>query len=130
MVYRDSGAKGQLSREGHHRIFLQKHLEPWVDGRDWRIVLADDCTSHRGDNVFEFCWSRGYVYLLHGAGSTPVGQTVDTDLNEHVRKEYGQKEQAQTFSPSATCKPTKLSEYKQRFQCSSQQLRVYEQLVA
>ena len=62
------------------------------EGRDWRIILADDCTSHRGDNVFEFCWSRGCIYLLHGAGSTPVGQTVDTDLNEYVCKDYGEKE--------------------------------------
>ena len=52
------GPKGSY-RERDIIEFLKKHLEPWRAGRDWRIVLADDCTAHRGDNVFEFCWSRG-----------------------------------------------------------------------
>ena len=37
-------------------------------------------------------WAHGYIFILHGGGSTPVSQTVDTDLNEFVRKEYGEKE--------------------------------------
>ena len=27
--------------------------------------------------------------MVHGGGATPVAQTPDTDLNEHVRREYG-----------------------------------------
>ena len=30
--------------------------------------------------------------MCHGGGCTPVGQTPDTDLNQHVRREYGMKE--------------------------------------
>ncbi len=29
---------------------------------------------------------------MHGGGATPVAQTPDTDLNEHVRRDYGNKE--------------------------------------
>ena len=85
------GPKGSY-RERDIIEFLQKHLEPWREGRDWRIMLADDCTAHRSANVFELCWAHGYIFILHGGGSTPVAQTVDTDLNEFVRKEYGEKE--------------------------------------
>ena len=30
--------------------------------------------------------------MVHGGGCTPVAQTPDTDLNEHVRRGYGHKE--------------------------------------
>ena len=30
--------------------------------------------------------------MIHGGGATPVCQTCDTDLNEHVRRDYGNKE--------------------------------------
>jgi hypothetical protein len=72
--------------------FLRKHLEVWKEGRDWRILLADDYSAHKSDNVWSLCWQRGYIILIHGGGATPVGQTVDTDLNEHVRRQYGNKE--------------------------------------
>ena len=85
------GPKGSY-RERDIIELLQKHLEPWGEGRDWRIMLADDCTAHRSANVFELCWVHGYIFMLHGGGSTPVAQTVDTDLNEFVRKDYGEKE--------------------------------------
>ena len=72
--------------------FLEKHLEPWGEGRQWKILLADDFSAHKTDNVWALCWSRGYILLIHGGGVTPVGQTPDTDLNEHVRRNYGDKE--------------------------------------
>ena len=62
------------------------------EGRQWKILLADDFSAHKTDNVWALCWSRGYVLLIHGGGVTPVGQTPDTDLNEHVRRSYGNKE--------------------------------------
>ena len=68
--------------------FLNKHLEPWKPGRDWRIILADDFAPHKSANVRRACWNNGYVLLVHGGGATPVVQTVDTDLNEHVRRAY------------------------------------------
>ena len=33
-----------------------------------------------------------YVLIIHGGGATPVAQTPDTDLNEDVRRLYGNKE--------------------------------------
>ena len=55
-------------------------------------MLADDYSAHKSDNVWQLCWSRGYILLIHGGGNTPVAQTPDTDLNEHVRREYGNQE--------------------------------------
>ena len=72
--------------------YMKKHLEEWHEGRDWRILLADDFSAHKTENVFQLAWSRGYVLLVHGGGATPVSQTCDTDLNEHVRRDYGAEE--------------------------------------
>ena len=72
--------------------FLKTHLEPWYEGRDWRILLVDDYSAHRTDNVWLLAWERGYILLLHGGGATPVAQTPDTDLNEHVKRLYASKE--------------------------------------
>ena len=85
------GPKGSY-REHDIIAWLNKHLEAWVEGRDWRIYMCDDYASHKTDNVWNLCWSRGYIRVLHGGGATPFGQTCDTDLNEHVRKDYGCKE--------------------------------------
>ena len=85
------GRKGSY-REHDIIAFLQKHLEPWRPGRDWRILLCDDYSAHKSINVWNLCWSRGYIRLCHGGGTTPVVQPPDTDLNQHVRREYGKKE--------------------------------------
>ena len=85
------GPKGSY-REHDIIAFLQKHLEPWRPGRDWRILLCDDYSAHKSINVWNLCWSRGYIRLCHGGGTTPVVQPPDTDLNQHVRREYGKKE--------------------------------------
>ena len=85
------GPKGSY-REHDVIEFLQKHLEEWTEGREWRVILADDYAAHKSDNVWSLCWSRGYILHIHGGGATPVGQTPDTDLNEHVRRSYGDKE--------------------------------------
>jgi len=79
-------------REQDVITFLKKHLEEMSEGRDWRILLADDFSAHKTANVWNLCWSRGYVLLILGGGSTPVMQTCDTDLNEHVRRLYGIRE--------------------------------------
>jgi hypothetical protein len=85
------GPKGSY-REYDIIAWLEKHLETWNDGRDWRIYLCDDYSCHKTDNVWNLCWSRGYIRLTHGGGVTPVAQTPDTDLNEHVRRAYAKKE--------------------------------------
>ena len=47
-------------------------------------AVADD------ENLWGLCGWRGCILVCLGAG--PVGQTVDTDLHEHVRHAYGEKE--------------------------------------
>ena len=88
-----------VSEKGSYREhdvieFLKKHLEEWKPGRQWRILFADDMRAHKTENVWNLCWERGYILILHGGGATPVAQTPDTDLNEHVRRLYGNKEAA------------------------------------
>ena len=73
---------------------LKAHLEEWKEGRDRQIIFADWYSAHRSENVFELWRSRGYVLILHGGGATPVAQTPDTDLNEEVRRLYGNRESA------------------------------------
>jgi hypothetical protein len=85
------GPKGSY-REYDIIAWMQKHLEPWSPGRDWRIYLCDDYSAHKTKNVWNLCWSRGYIRHVHGGGCTPYAQTCDTDCNEHVRREYGKKE--------------------------------------
>ena len=36
--------------------FLDKHLEPWKEGRDWRAFVADDYAAHKSEKTFVFCW--------------------------------------------------------------------------
>ncbi len=55
-------------------------------------MFADAATQHMTDNVRRLCWSRGYVIIIHGGGATPVAQTPDTDLNQHIRRMYVAKE--------------------------------------
>ena len=42
--------------------------------------------------VFALCWPRRYVFIPHGGGVTPVVQTPDIDLNQHVKREYTDRE--------------------------------------
>ena len=68
--------------------FLDRHLPAWGPGRGWRLMLADAFAAHDTENVKRLAWSRGYVFMLIGGGATSVAQTCDTDLNQHVRREY------------------------------------------
>ena len=87
------------SEKGSYRqadvlAFLERHL-PKVDepqSRRWRIIMADDYSAHLSPTVFALCWSRRYVFIPHGGGVTPVVQTPDTDLNQHVKRQYTDRE--------------------------------------
>jgi hypothetical protein len=68
--------------------FLETHLPPMSGSRRWRIIWADDFSAHLSPQVFRLCWSRGYVFMAHGGGVTPVTQTCDTDLNQPVKRDY------------------------------------------
>jgi hypothetical protein len=87
------GPKGSY-REHDIIIWLDRHLELLTPGREWRLIFLDDYVCHKTQNVWNLCWSRGYVRVVHGGGTTPIAQTPDTDLNEHTRREYGEKESA------------------------------------
>ena len=43
-------------REGDVIAFLGKHLDPWKEGRDWRIILADDYSAHRELRTCSYCF--------------------------------------------------------------------------
>jgi hypothetical protein len=88
-----SWASTTTSEKASYRVddildFLERHLPAWREDRKWRIMQADDAKAHLSPNVFRLCWHRGYVFLPHGGGVTPVVQTVDTDLNQPVSREY------------------------------------------
>ena len=84
------------SEKGSYRTedvltFLETHLpqlRPEDEGREWRIILADDHRPHLSPHVARLCWQRGYVFIPHGGGVTPVLQTPDTDLNGPVKARY------------------------------------------
>ena len=92
----DSWVSASTSEKGSYKMadvmaFLDKHLPPLADGpqsRPPRIILADDHAPHLHPKVAELCWSRGYIFIAHGGGVTPVVQTVDTDLNQEVKRRY------------------------------------------
>ena len=86
-------ASAVTSEKASYRVndildFLEHHLPQWREGRKWRIMQADDAKAHLSPHVFRLCWQRGYVFLPHGGGVTPVVQVVDSDLNQPVSREY------------------------------------------
>ena len=97
-----SWVSATTSTKGSYRTpdvlaYLERHLphppEP-PQRRSWRIMMADDHGPHLSPLVSKLCWSRGYVFIAHGGGVTPVVQTVDTHLNQHAKREYMKKEGA------------------------------------
>ena len=92
----ESWVSAATSEKGSYKMtdcmsYLDKHLPKLPDGpqsRPPRIIMADDHAPHLHPKIAEFCWSRGYVFIAHGGGVTPVAQTVDTDLNQEVKARY------------------------------------------
>ena len=97
-----SWMSASASRSGSYKVgdvldFLKRHLPERGTGpqqRAWRILLADDAAAHRDHRVARLAWSRGYVYIVHGGGVTPIVQVVDTHFNQHAKRKYMQKEGA------------------------------------
>ena len=86
-------ASAATSEKGSYRLhdvvaFLEKHLPMRTGDTQWRILMADDHSPHKADAVRRLAWQRGWVMIVHGGGTTPVAQPVDTDLNQHVKREY------------------------------------------
>ena len=86
-------ASAATSEKGSYRLhdvvaFLEKHLPMRTGDTQWRILMADDHSPHKADAVRRLAWQRGWVMIVHGGGTTPVAQPVDTDLNQHVKRLY------------------------------------------
>ena len=64
------------------------HVGPHSRAQYWRIMFCDDFAAHKTDPIRRLCWQRGYILILQPGGATPITQTCDTDLNQHVRREY------------------------------------------
>lgn len=69
--------------------YLETWLLPWTAERqeegDWRILLLDSFAVHKMPQVFLFAWSRGYVILIMGGGTTPILCILDTDLHSRLK---------------------------------------------
>ena len=79
-------ASAVTSEKASYRVddvlnFLERHLPKMEEGRRWRMMFADDAKQHLSPHVRRLCWIRGYAFLPHGGGVTPVVQTPDTDLS-------------------------------------------------
>lgn len=85
-------------READVLNFLERHLPASDADRHWRVLLADDFAAHKSDNVSRLCWNRKYVDVIHAPCATAVAQTVDTDLNQHVRRDYSALESEELIS--------------------------------
>ena len=89
-----TGPKGSY-REEHILSFLETHLEPWTEDRQWRILGLDAFAPQMTDSVRRLAWARGYIVVIHGGGATDSTQTNDTDLHQHQRRLYTEKEIAE-----------------------------------
>ena len=97
---RASGQYGALpnvtvttSKTGSYKLddileFLEKHLEPWGEGRRWKILLCDAFRPHLCKEVQDLCWSRGYLVVYIGGGCTGAQQVNDTHLHGPMSREY------------------------------------------
>jgi len=68
--------------------YLDRHLEPWGPTRRWRILFCDAYSAHDSHEVRKLCWSRGYIMMYHGGGTTGVAQVNDTDLHYFISQMY------------------------------------------
>ena len=50
--------------------------------------MAGDHGPHLSATVERIMWSLGYAYFTLGGGVTAVQQTVDTDLNQSLKRDY------------------------------------------
>ena len=86
-------------RAAHLMRFLERWLDPWTEERarthDYRILFLDVATSHIGDEIRDFAWSRGYIVQYHYGCTTGVAQVNDTDCHGDFEREYLEFEQSQ-----------------------------------
>ena len=85
------GPKGSYRLE-HCLKFLRRALAPWTPARakarDYRMLYLDAYKAHMAAEVKELAWERGYVLCFHWGCTTGICQVNDTDLHQHVEREY------------------------------------------
>ena len=91
MLPSNTNVSVQWAEKGSYRKaeiieFLGRWLDPWSEARakshDYRIMYSDVARSHMGEDVVDFAWSRGYLFLFHYGGTTGVAQVNDTDCHQ------------------------------------------------
>ncbi len=50
--------------------------------------MADDHGLHKAEAARRLAGQHGDVLIIHGGGTIAVGQPVNTDLNQHVKRVY------------------------------------------
>ena len=64
------------------------HPDPSPDKRI-EIVISDDFSAHKTNNVRNVQWAKGFFGMILGGGTTAAMQPCDTALNQHCRRKYG-----------------------------------------
>ena len=117
--------KGSYRRE-HIIACLQAHLEPWSEGRDWRIIMCDAYGPHLDAAVFQVCWERGYILLTHGGGTTAVAQVNDVTLHRLLSDLYTELEMRDMLSQHQR-RPHKLP-LRSRRDCASDLVAIWRDM--
>ena len=67
-------------------MYLRRHLPEWSAERakahDYRIMFLDAFEVHKCQEVTDLCWSRGFLVIPLGGGTTPIACWLDTDLHQ------------------------------------------------
>jgi hypothetical protein len=77
----------------HVLDWMDKALEPWSEGRELRLLLCDAYSAHDDEAVRRLAWSKGYIVLYVGGGTTGAVQTNDTHLHRFLDEQYTELEQ-------------------------------------
>ena len=80
----------QYAVKGSYRLehvlrYLRRHLPLWTEEReaagDYRLLFLDAYAAHLDVKVIKLAWSRGFLCVYHGGGTTGVAQVNDTHLH-------------------------------------------------
>ena len=87
----------QHAPKGSYRLehvlrFLEQHLPEFTEERksanDYRLLFLDAYAAHLDEQIWDLAWSRGFVTMIHGAGTTGIAQVNDTHLHSALETKY------------------------------------------
>lgn len=71
--------------------YLKKHVPEWTPERaeadDYRLFYLDDYAVHNMQEVTDFLWSRGFLKIKLGGGTTFILCNCDLDLHADMEKD-------------------------------------------